>query len=77
MEKERKTRTLINNLTKGIQVNISFRLVDFISSFMLTDLFQVVFKTLTSVEFINYLIASVIAGAIASVVLVQILSSLH
>ena len=38
VEKERKTRILINNLTKGIQVNISFRLVDFISSFMLTDL---------------------------------------
>ena len=41
------------------------------------ETFKVVFKTLTSVEFINYLIASVIAGAIASVVLVQILSSLH
>ena len=38
VEKERKTWILINNLTKGIQVNISFRLVDFISSFMLTDL---------------------------------------
>ena len=37
-EKERNTRILINNLTKGIQVNISFRLVNFISSFMLTDL---------------------------------------
>ena len=38
VEKERKTWILINNLTEGIQVNISFRLVDFISSFMLTDL---------------------------------------
>jgi len=37
-EKERKTMILINKLTEGIQVNITFRLVDFISSIVLTDL---------------------------------------
>ena len=39
------------------------------------ETFKVVFKTLTAVQFVNYLIASVIAGAIASIVLVQTLPS--